>query len=190
MYSINIYYRCLELACYGLCGHLYKCNCLDTSNICKHIHRVHCLLSRNVTEDVSNKEEHLEDDYHLNYTNTTKNEQVQEIAKFKKTELDVFHENINRLTKLVNIPVVKSLRLGNINRQLLDLITQCEAVKKFSDDDMGVGQAMSNTNQRHVHPNSKLETQIKPGKFHRTKKAQNKGTVTPLSFTLFKNTFT
>ena len=170
MYSINIYYRCLELACYGLCGHLYKCNCLDTSNICKHIHRVHCLLSRNVTEDVSNKEEHLEDDYHLNYTNTTKNEQVQEIAKFKKTELDVFHENINRLTKLVNIPVVKSLRLGNISRQLLDLITQCEAVKKFSDDDMGVGQAMGNTNQRHVHPNSKLETQIKPGKFHRTKK--------------------
>ena len=46
---------------------------------------------------------------------------------------------------------------------------------------------MGNTNQRHVHPNSKLETQIKPGKFHRTKKAQNKRTVTPLSFTLFKN---
>ena len=120
MYSINIYCRCLELACYGLCGHLYKCNCLDISNICKHIHKVHSLLSRNVTVDVSNKEELLEDDYHLNYTNTARSEQVQGISKFKKTELDVFHENINRLTELVNIPVVKSLQLGNINGQLFD----------------------------------------------------------------------
>ena len=177
----------MELACYGLCGHLYKCNRLDISNICKYIHKVHSLLSRNVTVDVSNKEEPLEDDYHFNYTNTTKNGQVQEIAKLKKTELDVFHENINRLTKLVNIPVVKSLRLGNINRQLVDLISQCEAVKKISDDDIGEKQAMGNTNQCHIHPNGKLETQIKPGKFQRTKKAQNKRTVIPLSITLFKN---
>ena len=120
MYSINIYCRCLELACYGLCGHLYKCNCFDINNICKHIHKVHSLLSRNVTVDVSSKEELLEDDYHLNYTNTARSEQVQGISKFKKTELDVFHENINRLTELVNIPVVKSLRLGNINGQLFD----------------------------------------------------------------------
>ena len=120
MYSINIYCRCLELACYGLCGHLYKCNCLDISNICKHTHKVHSLLSRNVTVDVSNKEELLEDDYHLNYTNTARSEQVQGISKLKKTQLDVFHENINRLTELVNIPVVKSLRLGNINGQLFD----------------------------------------------------------------------
>ena len=120
MYSINIYCRCLELACYGLCGHLYKCNCLDISNICKHIRKIHSLLSRNVTVDVSNKEELLEDDYHLNYTNTARSEQVQGISKLKKTQLDVFHENINRLTELVNIPVVKSLRLGNINGQLFD----------------------------------------------------------------------
>ena len=32
-----------------------------------------------------------------------------------------------------------------------------------------------------------METQSKPGKFQRTKKAQNKRTETPLSFTLFKN---
>ena len=70
---------------------------------------------------------------------------------------------------------------------MLDLITQCEAVKKFSDDDTGEKQTMGNINQRHIHPNSKLETQIKPGKFHRTKKAQNKRTVTPLSFTLIKD---
>ena len=77
--------------------------------------------------------------------------------------------------------------MGNINRQLLDLITQCKAVKKYYGDDVGEKQAMGNTNQCDIHPNSKLETQIKPGKFHRTKKAQNKRTERPLSFTLFKN---
>ena len=78
MCFINIYYWCLELACCGLCGHLYKCNCLNISNICKHIHKVHSLLSRNVTADVSNKEEPLVDDYHLIYKNT------KEISKYKK----------------------------------------------------------------------------------------------------------
>ena len=77
--------------------------------------------------------------------------------------------------------------MGNINRQLFDFITQCEAVKKISDDDVGEKQAMGYINQRHIHPNSKLETQIKPSKFHRTKKAQNKRTESPLSFTLFQN---
>ena len=50
---------------------------------------------------------------------------LQEIAKSKKKEkamIDIFHENINPLKELVNVPV-KSFRLGNINRQLLDLIT-------------------------------------------------------------------
>ena len=70
---------------------------------------------------------------------------------------------------------------------MLDLITQCEVVKKFSYDDVGEKQAMGNINQRHIHPNSKLETQIKPSKFHWTKKAQNKRTESPLSFTLFQN---
>ena len=84
-------------------------------------------------------------------------------------ELDAFLENINRLTEVVNIQVVKSLRLRNINRQLFDLITQCEAVKKFSDNDVREKQAMGNTNQRHIHLNSKSEAQIKCGKLHWTK---------------------
>ena len=77
--------------------------------------------------------------------------------------------------------------MGNINRQLLDLLTQCETVKKISDEDVAEKQAMGNTNQRHIRPNSKLETQIKPGKFHRTETAQNKKTETPLSSKLLKN---
>ena len=39
---------------------------------------------------------------------------MQEIAKLKKTEVDVFRENTNRLTEFVNVPVLKSLGLGNI----------------------------------------------------------------------------
>ena len=59
--------------------------------------------------------------------------------------------------------------------------------KNSCDDDVAEKRAMDITNQGHIHPNSKLETQIKPGKFHRTKKAQNKRTEAPLYFTLFKN---
>ena len=42
-------FRCLELACYGLCENLYRCNCLDQSNINKHVHKVHSLLDRHIS---------------------------------------------------------------------------------------------------------------------------------------------
>ena len=70
---------------------------------------------------------------------------------------------------------------------MFDLITQCEAVKKISDDEVREKQAMGNTNQRHIHLNSKSEAQIKCGKLHWTKKAQNMRAETPLFFTLSKN---
>ena len=50
--------------------------------------------------------------YHLNYKNSRRNEQVQEVSKLKKTELDVFHENINRLTELVNTTSSKITAIG------------------------------------------------------------------------------
>ena len=83
--SANIYYRCLELPCYGLFENLYKCNCLD--------------ISKNATAEVSNKEEPLEDDYTFHYAKTTGNKQIQ----------DVFHENMNQLADLLNVRVVKLL---------------------------------------------------------------------------------
>ena len=55
---------------------------------------------------------------------------LQKIGKYKK-EVDVLHENINRLTELLNAPVLKSLRLRNINRQLIDVIIQCDGEKSF-----------------------------------------------------------
>ena len=45
---------------------------------------------------------------------------------------------------------------------------------------------VSTRNSKIIHPNSKLETQIKPGKFHRTKKAWNKTKETPPSSKFFK----
>ena len=55
---------------------------------------------------------------------------LQKIGKYKK-EVDVLHENINRLTELLNAPVVKSLWLRNINRQFIDVIIQCDREKSF-----------------------------------------------------------
>jgi len=36
--------RCLKLACFGLCGHLYHCSCdLKTITPCRHVHKVHSM---------------------------------------------------------------------------------------------------------------------------------------------------
>ena len=37
--------KCLEVACLGLCEHLYKCDCKDSSPLCKHIHKVFSMTS-------------------------------------------------------------------------------------------------------------------------------------------------
>lgn len=39
--SMPCMFVCPELACKGLCSHLYQCSCPDFSPLCEHIHRVH-----------------------------------------------------------------------------------------------------------------------------------------------------
>ena len=73
------------------------------------------------------------------------------------------------LTTLTDIPVIKSLRLANVNRQLQDLITQFETIPKLTNKAVLKHHPMSSSADRHVHPNSELETQLKPGKFHKIK---------------------
>ena len=78
------------------------------------------------------------------------------------------------MTALVDMPLVKSLRLANLNRQLQDLITQCEAISELTSDTVLKHQPMSSFTDRQIHPNSKLETQLKPEKFYKTKKLRSK----------------
>ena len=166
------------LACYGLCEHLHGCNCLDQSNICKHFHKVHSLLSSNISVDT--KETLRADgpvqgfEYHLFETKQMEQETMKEIENPQGSETGKYNENISRLTALIDKPVVKSLRLENLNRKLQDLITQCEAISKLTNDTVLKHQPMSSFTDRQIHPNSKLETQLKPGKFHKTKKLRSK----------------
>ena len=111
-------------------------------------------------------------EYHLFETNQMEQEKMEENPQ--SSETDKYNENISRLTALVHIPVVKSLRFANVKRQLQDLITQSEAISKLTNDAVLKHQPMSSSNNKQIHPNSKLETQVKPGKFHKTKKLQIK----------------
>ena len=103
--QINYSFRCLELACYGLCEYLYRCNCLDQNSICKHVHKVHSLLSRNISVDF--KETLCADGpvlglkYHLFETNQMEQEKMEEIENPQVSETNKYNENISRLTALI-----------------------------------------------------------------------------------------
>lgn len=43
---------CMEMPCFGLCGHLYSCNCPDRAMLCKHVHKVHSYTNRGVLTKV------------------------------------------------------------------------------------------------------------------------------------------
>ena len=109
---------------------------------------------------------------------------MEEIENPQSLENDKYNENISRLTALTDISVVKSLRLANVNRQLQDLITQCKAISKLTNDTVLKHQPMSSSADRQINPNSKLETQVKLGKFHKTKKFLSKRKT--LSFNTFE----
>ena len=112
-------------------------------------------------------------EYHLFVTKQMEQEKMEKIENLQSSGTDKYNENISKLTALIDIPVVKSLRLANVNRQLQDLITQCEAISKLINDAVLKHQPMSSSTDRQIHPNSKLETQLNPGKFHKTKNLQS-----------------
>ena len=113
-------------------------------------------------------------EYHLFETNQMEQEKMEKIENPQGSETDKYNENISRLTFLIDMPLVKSLRLANINRQLQDLITECKAISKLTNDTVLKHQPMTNFTDRQIHPNSKLETQLKSRKFHKTKKLRSK----------------
>ena len=78
------------------------------------------------------------------------------------------------MTGLIDIPVTKNLRLTNVNRQLQDLIKQCGGISKLINDTVSKHQSMSSSSDKQIYPNSKLQRQVKPRKFHKTKKLQSK----------------
>ena len=95
--------------------------------------------------------------------------------KLKITEEEKFIINIEHLTSLCNLPLVKKLRLSNINCQLSDLIRQCEAVKSITDKELSdINPIKAENSTCQFAPNQKLDHQWQPGKLFRTKKPLKK----------------
>ena len=90
-------------------------------------------------------------EYHFFETNQMEQGKMEEIENPQSSETDKYNENISRLTALIDIPLVKSLRLANINRQLQDLITQCEAISKLTNYTVLKHQPMSSFTDRQIH---------------------------------------
>ncbi|XP_057312271.1 uncharacterized protein LOC130653773 [Hydractinia symbiolongicarpus] len=162
----------LALPCFGLCAHLYSCNCLDTELICKHIHKVHSLVVAIYTSDVKTAK--------VPTALSTEDEEfafVEPIAttpqKIGRSEIEKYEESTVKLGELVHNPIVASLRLPNINKQLQDIITQCKAVAMLSADSVDSMAALTpiySETEWEISPNEKLDTQLRPGRFEKTKK--------------------
>ena len=90
-------------------------------------------------------------EYHLFETSQMEQEKMEKIENPQGSETDKYNENISRLTALIDIPLIKSLRLANINRQLQDLITQCEAISKLTNYTVLKHQPMSSFTDRQIH---------------------------------------
>ena len=69
------------------------------------------------------------------------------------------------MTALIDISAVKNLRLAN------DL---CRAISKLINNTVSNHQSMSSSSDKQIYPNSKLQTQVEPRKFHETNKLQSK----------------
>ena len=69
---------------------------------------------------------------------------------------------------------LKICDLQMLTDKLWDLITQCGAISKLINDTVSKQQLMSSSSDKQIYPNNKLWIQVKPTKFHKTKKLQSK----------------
>ena len=97
-------------------------------------------------------------EYFQQTTNETE-EKTSPLPRLKKSEKEIFKDLIATLSSLIEIPVVESLRLPHLNRQLKDLVTQCQAVSELGSNAFDNQlPPIKSINERNIQPNEKLET--------------------------------
>ena len=127
--------RCLKLACFGLCSHLYHCSCeRESITPCRHIHKVHSIRiginQSNSDEEYTRNEEtnaNKVNTTHINLINTTANitnkckpsiaNQVKTVGPLKAIRV----EKIKKI-KLELVKLYKFLERENIQKYSLDFI--------------------------------------------------------------------
>ncbi|XP_065651723.1 uncharacterized protein LOC136079611 isoform X2 [Hydra vulgaris] len=162
---------CINPACIGLCEHLYQCNCSDNFNLCKHIHKLQSFLLKIKKNNI--KEPSL----------AVVSEDVQMMKKPQvfDNEAERFKKNVDELCSLVNNPMIISLQLPSINRQLEDMIRQAKAIKGINSIDIPM-KATLQTQPLNFAPNKKLDKQWQPNKFRKTRKDKRKRKIRPYHY--------
>ena len=138
--------KCAEVACAGLCGHLYTCSCKDKSDICKHIHKVHAMVVRTNLQAKHRVPNPVPVGETVNFTEPTTVTPLQRVDKVEN-----IRNQLETLQILVEEPAVKSLLLSHVKGTLDKLIRQCQAVVSSSQPEMS---AMEVTEK--MAPNQKL----------------------------------
>ncbi|XP_063595250.1 uncharacterized protein LOC134772142 [Penaeus indicus] len=158
--------RCQELACLGLCSHLYHCTCDDKSLLCKHIHKIHAFTTQIAKSN--QKEEGIRNDMNdgdddpegFPLTMTTLIEPDSTEPTPPRRMLDDTKRDVERLQEMLeNEDVVKAF-LPHISGTLMRLLSQCSAV--YSSRSTAQPQPMEPTQT--IAPNAKLQLQLQPMK--------------------------
>ena len=165
--------KCMELACIGLCEHIYTCNCDDPVLLCKHIHKIHSLAIRSNERKLKRKSPELQTSLFHQPSDDATVVDTREVDHFEK-----FLQIVERLSTLVKNPTVGKLQLPSINRKLVDMIKQAEAIAQIPAIE---SESLPSTDPEIKYkpmPNEKLDLQWQPKRFSKTKKEYKKGNIT------------
>ncbi|XP_057292978.1 uncharacterized protein LOC130621667 isoform X2 [Hydractinia symbiolongicarpus] len=171
--------RCLKLACFGLCGHLYHCSC-DTETVtpCRHVHKVHSMrigVGQYQNDEESSKEENKEASDEIDHGKvdmvtteligeTNQSEQklnlINQVHATTAPDLSHAREQKLKKIKLDLVQLYKFLEKDNIQKYSLDFIEA--GLKKVIDeckviDSIGQSKSIESFHGKRKAPEKDLE---------------------------------
>lgn len=136
--------RCLKLACFGLCGHLYHCTCDgDPVTPCRHIHKVHSLRigvsQYQTTEDTGNKETEVQLEGASLICSSV--DTITSSSSKKKVEDSQKLNLVNQVSTYCDPNKAKNLKIKKIKHDLVKLYKFLESdnIQKYSLDFIETG---------------------------------------------------
>lgn len=159
--------KCQELACLGLCSHLYHCNCDDNALLCKHTHKIHAFqvrmhhIARTEVEEADTADHFQGYSHELPLTTTDiPNEEDQPKPAPPERLLEATKLDVSKLEDMLQNEVVVRALLPQINGTLKRLLAQCTAVISSNDRLTQEPQLMHAAKM--IQPNEKLQLQLRP----------------------------
>lgn len=166
-YQDHCFEKCQELACLGLCSHLYHCNCDDNALLCKHIHKIHAFqvrmhhIARTEVEEADTADHFQGYSHELPLTTTDiPNEEDQPKSAPPERLLEATKLDVSKLEDMLQNEVVVRALLPQINGTLKRLLAQCTAVISSNDRLTQEPQLMHAAKM--IQPNEKLQLQLRP----------------------------